>query len=186
MRHGSCEVTSVTAEVCGGTHFDQARRDAAMLALELETAVDFQFNGKDFRADPKAITATVREIPPPQQKHHAAEHDKAPTVNKLWDPEKCHRERAADPLDADFEVDGRQPAAYEGPEFTAKAHTDHHWQIRRLHADGTLWSIWNVYPTKRKVCVDPHHPGPQFKLPDPLTLENFRTAAMNACALDEF
>jgi len=76
-----------------------------------------------------------------------------------------------------------------GDRFDARPCTPTHWQVRRLAPDGTrIISIWNVYPTTRKLCIDPKHPGPAFNVPDwsRLTLENCVDLAANACALAEF
>ncbi len=43
--------------------------------------------------------------------------------------------------------------------FTCKAFTDFHWQVRREKRDGTVLSIWNIYPTSKKILIDPNKMG---------------------------
>jgi hypothetical protein len=87
-----------------------------------------------------------------------------------------------DPVGTVLTKTGNHPTL-DGYAFTGRECTPYHWQVRRTAADGTVATIWNIYPTKLRVCVDPKHPGPHFDIDDikPLTLDNCAQAAVSAC-----
>ena len=70
-----------------------------------------------------------------------------------------------------------------GDTFGCKKHTEFHWQVSRHASNGTLLFLWNIYPTKQKVCIDPNHSGPPIHIKkwSGLTLEQCSQAAMDAC-----
>ena len=97
------------------------------------------------------------------------------------------RERGPDPVDPVGTVlteTGYHPTL-DGYTFTGRECTAFHWQVRRIAISGrVVATIWNIYPSKGTVYIDPTYPGPHFDLPTkrPLTLDDCVREAVAACA----
>ena len=154
-----CKIIAATMEVPPTLEREFAFRDAIAFAQQLECPIQFEFNSTMHLAKP----ATVEVM---QQRCITVKQDYRP-------PETFGQAVAvATELDANW-----------GPDYAGRKCTEFHWQVEHRNYQGETVSIWNIYPTTRKICIDPAYPGPciTIKKWEGLKLDDCIKAAAFAC-----